>query len=96
MYLTGANLLKVQMEKKINVSSYYTTCLQQKTVDEKCLEEIKRDLHRQFPLHEIFRNDIGINGLYNVLKAYAAHNPEVGYCQSQGNHITSRFRIECI
>jgi hypothetical protein len=83
MYLTGANLLKIQLEKKTN-ENYYLKCLQSKSVESKCLDEIKRDLHRQFPLHEIFRNDIGINGLYNVLKAYAAHNPEVGYCQSQG------------
>jgi hypothetical protein len=29
-------------------------------------------------------NDRGANMLFNVLKAYAAHNPKVGYCQSQG------------
>ena len=80
MFLTGACILKAKEPNK----DYYAQCLQSTSVDARCLDEIKRDLHRQFPNHEIFRNGVGIQSLYNVLHAYAAHNPEVGYCQSQG------------
>lgn len=78
MYLSGACLLKDKYK------TYYHECLQSDKVEQKVRDEIRRDLHRQFPSHEIFRTQSGIDSLYNVLYAYAAHNPEVGYCQSQG------------
>ena len=44
---------------------------------------IKKDLSRTFPEVEEFKIDTssGKNRLYNVLKAYAHYDPEVGYCQ---------------
>uniref|UniRef100_A0A8C9JKC5 Carabin n=1 Tax=Panthera tigris altaica TaxID=74533 RepID=A0A8C9JKC5_PANTA len=50
------------------------------------METISRDLHRQFPLHEMFVSPQGHGqqGLLQVLKAYTLHRPEQGYCQAQG------------
>ncbi|KAH7108153.1 RabGAP/TBC [Auriculariales sp. MPI-PUGE-AT-0066] len=44
---------------------------------------IKRDLGRTFPNHEFFTDGSGVGqgNLFNVLKAYSLHDPEVGYCQ---------------
>lgn len=44
---------------------------------------IEKDLSRTFPEIEEFKLDVnsGKNRLYNVLKAYAHYDPEVGYCQ---------------
>ncbi|XP_075425014.1 TBC1 domain family member 10A [Ascaphus truei] len=53
--------------------------------DPKWLDIIERDLHRQFPFHEMFvaRGGHGQQDLYRVLKAYTLHRPEEGYCQAQ-------------
>lgn len=56
-------------------------------------ESIERDLHRTFPDNIHFKSDIRSSGssaaelpllssLRNVLRAYALHNPRIGYCQS--------------
>ena len=37
---------------------------------------------RTFPEHEYFDQGTGGDALRFVLKAYALHNPSVGYCQS--------------
>ncbi|CAI9744389.1 Hypothetical predicted protein [Octopus vulgaris] len=57
-----------------------------KAGDPKWIEDIKKDLHRQFPLHEIFalRGGHGQEDLFRILKAYTVHNPQEGYCQAQG------------
>jgi hypothetical protein len=66
------------------------------------LEDIKKDLARSFPDHEMFRDDgcgyvreidfllkicddcyFRQQSLFDVLKAYAIHDPAVGYCQAQ-------------
>lgn len=80
MHLTGAFLLKKQKP------NYFNECLQNpNNLDiNKYIEDIKKDLHRQFPNHEIFMKKEGRLKLFNVLKAYAVHNKEVGYCQAQG------------
>ncbi|KAL3856753.1 hypothetical protein ACJMK2_011475 [Sinanodonta woodiana] len=56
------------------------------TVDPKWAEDIKKDLHRQFPLHEMFmsKEGHGQEDLYKILIAYTIHNPQDGYCQAQG------------
>jgi hypothetical protein len=53
--------------------------------DPKCIDDIRKDLHRQFPHHEMFsaREGNGQQDLFNVLKAYSIHNPRDGYCQAQ-------------
>ena len=65
--------------------AYYQTCLQNtKNIDiSKYIHDIQKDLHRQFPNHEQFMKKEGQEMLFNVLKAYAVHYPESGYCQAQ-------------
>lgn len=77
-YLSGAYQLH---EKHPNL---YAELLQQEG-NPQVIEEIKRDQHRQFPLHEMFLDEDkpGQKELSNVLKAYSILNPRVGYCQAQ-------------
>ena len=48
-------------------------------------EDIDKDLHRQFPFHEMFakKGGNGQQDLRNILHAYAIYNPRDGYCQAQ-------------
>jgi hypothetical protein len=47
---------------------------------------IDKDLHRTFPDHPMFDSPkkYGQNALRNILRAYAAYDPDVGYCQGMG------------
>ncbi|KAK4805129.1 hypothetical protein QYF61_008891, partial [Mycteria americana] len=49
------------------------------------LDAIEKDLHRQFPFHEMFaaRGGHGQQDLYRILKAYTVYRPQEGYCQAQ-------------
>uniref|UniRef100_A0A1A7WES2 TBC1 domain family, member 10B n=1 Tax=Iconisemion striatum TaxID=60296 RepID=A0A1A7WES2_9TELE len=51
----------------------------------KWLDIIEKDLHRQFPFHEMFaaRGGHGQQDLYRILKAYTVYRPDEGYCQAQ-------------
>ncbi|XP_073767088.1 uncharacterized protein tbc1d10aa isoform X2 [Danio rerio] len=53
--------------------------------DPKWIDVIERDLHRQFPFHEMFvsRGGHGQQDLFRVLKAYTLYRPDEGYCQAQ-------------
>ncbi|CAG5046889.1 unnamed protein product [Parnassius apollo] len=53
--------------------------------DPKCMDDIRKDLHRQFPYHEMFIREEGLGQqeLFSVLKAYSVLNPKVGYFQAQ-------------
>ncbi|CAL1543649.1 unnamed protein product [Lymnaea stagnalis] len=53
--------------------------------DPKCIDDINKDLDRQFPLHEMFlsKGGVGQESLFEVLKAYTIHRPVEGYCQAQ-------------
>lgn len=77
-YLSGAYLLH---EKHPGM---YEELLQ-KPGDEHIMEDIRKDQHRQFPLHEMFMDEgkPGQKELVNVLKAYSVLNKHVGYCQAQ-------------
>ncbi|KAF9572628.1 GTPase-activating protein [Mortierella alpina] len=45
-------------------------------------KQIQRDMSRTFPNHEYFQAEgLGQEALFNVVKAYSLHDPEVGYCQ---------------
>ena len=57
-----------------------------KDVPEDIRSDIQKDLHRQFPMHELFadRNGSGQADLFSVLKAFAVYKPKIGYCQAQG------------
>ena len=53
---------------------------------QKWLDDIEKDLHRNFPNHEMFGGTyerIGQEELFRVLKAYSVLNPVEGYCQAQ-------------
>ena len=52
----------------------------------KWIDDIQKDLHRNFPNHELFGGTyerIGQSELFKVLKAYTVYNPTEGYCQAQ-------------
>ncbi|KAG1652627.1 TBC1 domain family member 10B [Nymphon striatum] len=53
--------------------------------DPRYVDEISKDLDRQFPFHEMFVNKEGHGqeDLFRVLKAYSILNPRDGYCQAQ-------------
>eukprot|EP00873_Tetraselmis_striata_P007410 jgi/Tetstr1/427674/TSEL_017799.t1 len=44
-------------------------------------EAIFKDVSRSFPTHEFFRDKANQQALYRLLRAYAAYDPEIGYCQ---------------
>ena len=58
--------------------------LDQQKCPESWKETIEKDLHRQFPDHEMFgKSGNGKQDLYRVLKAWVLYRPEIGYCQGQ-------------
>ncbi|XP_069135910.1 TBC1 domain family member 10A-like [Argopecten irradians] len=75
-YLCGSRFL---ME---NNKGRFENYLQQ-SGDPKWMDDIQKDLHRQFPLHEIAHLGWGQEDLFKILKAYTIHNPKDGYCQAQ-------------
>ena len=77
MHLSGAFILKTEHP------GYYAKCLANPNnvnID-RYVDDIKKDLHRQFSNNEMFKKSEGRETLFNVLKA---HDTEVGYCQAQG------------
>ena len=82
LYLSSAIALKDKDQK--GQTKYERLC--KKKGEAKWLEDIQKDLDRNFPTHELFGGEfghIGKNELFNVLKAYSVYNPAVGYCQAQ-------------
>lgn len=59
--------------------------LEREQGEAKWLDIIEKDLHRQFPFHEMFaaRGGHGQQDLYRILKAYTIYRPDEGYCQAQ-------------
>ncbi|CAG2174646.1 unnamed protein product [Oppiella nova] len=53
--------------------------------NEQIVDEIRKDIHRQFPNHELFAQPLGTGqtDLLNVLKAFSILKPDIGYCQGQ-------------
>lgn len=49
-----------------------------------CEKAIRRDIARTFPSHDYFKEDVGQESLFNVVKAYSLLDREVGYCQGSG------------
>ena len=51
--------------------------------EEEVIDQIHKDLDRQFPNHEMFalRGGLGQTNLLRILKAFSIHRPEIGYCQ---------------
>ncbi|KAM9841258.1 TBC1 domain family member 10A-like [Aulostomus maculatus] len=78
LYLTGAKVKREQNQGKFQE-------LDSHPGEPKWVDIIERDLHRQFPFHEMFaaKGGHGQQDLFRVLKAYTLHRPEEGYCQAQ-------------
>ncbi|RXN37102.1 TBC1 domain family member 10A-like protein [Labeo rohita] len=78
LYLSGGKVKKEQ-----NLGKFQE--LDRQPGDPKWLDVIEKDLHRQFPFHEMFvaRGGYGQQDLFRVLKAYTVYRPEEGYCQAQ-------------
>ncbi|ETN76336.1 TBC domain protein [Necator americanus] len=82
-YLCGATY---QMEVSAN-RTVFDRCLDQ-AGDPKWIDDIEKDLSRQFPNHEMFSRygkygDGGKDDLFQLLKAWTVLHPEEGYCQGQ-------------
>ncbi|KAK5986668.1 Rab-GAP TBC domain-containing protein [Trichostrongylus colubriformis] len=82
-YLCGATY---QMEVSSN-RTVFDRCMSQPG-DPKWIDEIEKDLNRQFPNHEMFSRtgkfgDAGKEDLFQLLKAWTVLHPEEGYCQGQ-------------
>ncbi|GFY65585.1 TBC1 domain family member 10A [Trichonephila inaurata madagascariensis] len=77
-YLCGAKFYMDNYKHKF-------TELDSSAGDPRCVDDIQKDLHRQFPSHEIFVKSQGHGqaDLFRILKAYSLFNPTVGYCQAQ-------------
>ncbi|XP_048876885.1 TBC1 domain family member 10A-like isoform X1 [Brienomyrus brachyistius] len=78
LYLSGAKVKREQNSGKFQE-------LDALPGDPVWLDVIERDLHRQFPFHEMFmaRGGHGQQDLNRVLKAYTLYRPDEGYCQAQ-------------
>ncbi|CAL8251828.1 unnamed protein product [Boreogadus saida] len=78
LYLSGGKVKREQNQGKFQE-------LDSEAGDPKWLDVIEKDLHRQFPFHEMFvsRGGHGQQDLFRVLKAYTLYRPEEGYCQAQ-------------
>ncbi|XP_019717384.1 TBC1 domain family member 10A-like [Hippocampus comes] len=78
LYLSGGKGKKEQNQGKFQE-------LDSQPGDPKWSDVIEKDLHRQFPFHEMFvsRGGHGQKDLFRVLKAYTLYRPEEGYCQAQ-------------
>ena len=78
LFLCGGHLL---MKRKPELFSKYAS----QEGDPRWVEDIRKDLHRQFPYHEMFmsQDGYGQQDLLQVLKAFSILNPEIGYCQAQ-------------
>uniref|UniRef100_H3CUM9 TBC1 domain family member 10A n=1 Tax=Tetraodon nigroviridis TaxID=99883 RepID=H3CUM9_TETNG len=78
LYLTGGKVKREQNAGKFQE-------LQSLPGDPTWVDIIERDLHRQFPFHEMFsaRGGHGQQSLFDVLKAYSLYRPDEGYCQAQ-------------
>lgn len=75
--LSGSRVLVLQ-----NSGVYEQLVLQPSSSE----HDIIRDIGRTFPAHVAYqqRNGAGQRALYNVLKAYAVYDKEVGYVQGMG------------
>jgi ecotropic viral integration site 5 protein len=69
-YLCGANLTDAKEKFKDYLKKQSA-----------CEKIIRRDIDRTYPDQDFFRNSNGQEALFNVMKAYSIHDPEVGYCQ---------------
>lgn len=80
MAVSGAAHLRAQY-----VASYFITCATLPVTNadhEAHIKQIELDVTRTFPEHPFFKERHGQQALTMTLRAYATHDPVVGYCQS--------------
>ncbi|MFH4976040.1 hypothetical protein AB6A40_002749 [Gnathostoma spinigerum] len=73
---------------EFGVNRYVFEEVSQQTGDPRFIEDIRKDLNRQFPDHVMFSRSgpygkRGKTDLFELLKAYTILHPEEGYCQGQ-------------
>jgi hypothetical protein len=56
-------------------------------------EQINKDLHRTAPSFMFFQNKTHLNSLFNLLKAFACYDRQLGYCQGVNLIIANIFLI---
>jgi len=89
MFLSGGEIMKAKSKAgKVKIVGTDEPVTFEKLESMECpddwRETIEKDLHRQFPDHEMFRKKgTGKQDLFRVLKAWVLYNPQVGYCQGQ-------------
>ena len=79
--LNSLNIYKTN-EKNEQTSKYCSFL--GKPVSEKTLIQIGKDIDRTQPLMKFFRSEHQLRSLFRILKAYAAYNTHVDYCQGMG------------
>lgn len=79
LYLSGGHISLAKYPK------FYEK-LERDPGDEQVCDEIRKDIHRQFPNHELFcePNGTGQQSLFNVLKCFSMVRKEISYCQGLG------------
>lgn len=81
-HVTGANAIKALMNQQAKESYYPTLLSQVESLENTTTRQIELDLHRTFAhSHTKLSTKTGQNALRRVLRAYALHNPAIGYCQ---------------
>ena len=92
--ISGAHNLKKNMS-----DDFYYSLLKQ-DLNTEIVDAIKLDLHRTFPNNIFFkRPEFCQTQLFNILAAYAHHNPKIGYCQVCQFYVNIMFiqlNIECL
>jgi hypothetical protein len=85
-------ICKVQNSKGIYSGGVYEKLLLEN--DPKMNKNIEKDLFRTLPGYEEFMlpPKSGKNRLYNVLKAYTAYDPRIGYCQGMNFVVSMLLR----
>ena len=73
-------LARNEPESRASNSVYYELLNQR--IDPNIESVIVRDLRRTFPNAQLLSVEDGLKSLYNILRAYAAANPRIGYCQA--------------
>lgn len=75
-YLSGGHISLAKYSK------FYEK-LEREPGDAQVCDEIRKDIHRQFPNHELFReaDGPGQQSLFNVLKCFSIVRKEISYCQ---------------
>ncbi|CAG9316546.1 unnamed protein product [Blepharisma stoltei] len=79
-----AEFAEIEQLKSNYPENYYSNLTNFES-DNVSIRDIMLDIHRTFPNHILFRDDgPGQQALFRVLKAYALHDTELGYCQGMG------------